>query len=360
MSKVLVGVLLLACLVVLNLIPATPAAEGRTPVFAPTVITTNGRYIVTRNIVGTGAGPVIDIATDNVDLDLNGFLLTEPAGAFPVILISGPTRQVTIHDGTLALGSAGIEAPAPGEKLVVEGVKSQGAGGAGIHNVDIQTIVIRRSVVEGSGGTGILIDGGAIHSGAIENNVLQDVGGDGIFFNSGSVGILNNRIARSGGTGISLFNSAGSLVSENTIVDAAGDGLLVRSGKGNKLFDNVVRGNGINGIHLDPATSDTLVLNNVSAGNGSAVGGHGLLVEGDQNLIERNTLNSNTGAGLFFPAIGCQNTFGRNMARGNGGVGLPACGGVPALFPPNSCNVCPGATANSTFGDNLIPGPPIF
>jgi hypothetical protein len=90
-----------------------------------------------------------------------------------------------------------------------------------------------------------------------------------------------------------------------------------------------------------------------------------MLVDGTQNLIERNTLNSNAGFGLRFcsPGASCANTFGRNMARGNGGAALApcgACGGVPALFPPQSCNIAGCAVPNSTFGDNLIPGPPIF
>ena len=68
------------------------------------------------------------------------------------------------------------------------------------------------------------------------------------------------------------------------------------------------------------------------------------MVAGTQNLIERNLLNGNGGFGLQFciPGDSCNNTFGRNMARGNGGAVIGPCGacaGAPALFPPNSCNV---------------------
>ena len=57
---------------------AALAAEGRTPVFAPGTFLGRGReYIVTRNLAG-GAGAVITIGAPNVDLDLNGFLLTGP------------------------------------------------------------------------------------------------------------------------------------------------------------------------------------------------------------------------------------------------------------------------------------------
>ena len=105
---------------------------------------------------------------------------------------------------------------------------------------------------------------------------------------------------------------------------AGADGIFLRQCKGNKLFDNVVRTSGGNGIHIDGGSSDTLILNNVASGNGTAAlptGGEGLLVEGTQNLIERNALNSNAGFGLRFCFAGgsCANTFGRNMARETGG-----------------------------------------
>ena len=49
------------------------SAEGRTPVWTDgTIIGADGRYILTRNIVGVGGTPVIEIAASNVDLDLNG------------------------------------------------------------------------------------------------------------------------------------------------------------------------------------------------------------------------------------------------------------------------------------------------
>ena len=121
-----------------------------------------------------------------------------------------------------------------------------------------------------------------------------------------------------GGASIYLISAIASLVSENTIAASTAQGILVRSTKGAKLFDNVVQGSSSHGIHLDPSAVDTLVLNNVAAGNGFGLpGGHGLFVEGDRNLVERNTLNGNSGYGLFFTGAAATNTFGRNMARGN-------------------------------------------
>jgi parallel beta-helix repeat protein len=349
---------------VLGLALALPAvaAEGRIPVFAPTTLAADGKYILTRDIMGTGAASPIVITAPNVDLDLNGFNVIEPGGGFPVILIPGFIASGSIHNGKLTTGSFGIEAPfgGAGGKLVIEGVRVQGSGTVGIHSA-AETTIIRKSVVEGNGGDGILIDGAAPKTGQVDSNVITSPGGNGIVFANGNITISNNSIAGTGLIGILISPGTGCLVLENTVGGAGTEGIVIRGSKGNKLFDNVVRESASNGIHIDPGSTDTLVLNNVSTGNGFLLPpGNGLIIEGDQNLVERNTLNSNNCAGLFFTGLGCANTFGRNMARGNvGACALGACAGPPALFPPNSCNAC-GAPVNSTFGDNLIPGPPIF
>jgi parallel beta-helix repeat protein len=355
LARVVICILLLA-----GALPAL-AAEGRVPIFAPGPIVADGKYIVTRDIVAVPGGVVIDVLAPNVDIDLNGFTLTQPF-ALPVINVGGVPTHLTIRNGSLALGTFGIQASIAGGQIVVEDVKIQSPSTVGIHVLDIENIAIRRVMLQDVGGPGILIDGLGVHTATIESCVIRDVGGDGIALlgGGGTIAVLNNRIEATniaglgpGGASIYLAPVLGSLVSENTITASAAQGIFLRGTKGNKLFDNVVQGSNSHGIHLDAGAIDTLVLNNVASGNGFGLpGGHGLFVEGDRNLIERNTLNGNSGYGLFLTLGSAANTFGRNMARGNAG---PA--GCPLLFPPNSCDAGVG---NSTFGDNLIPGPPIF
>jgi parallel beta-helix repeat protein len=162
---------------------------------------------------------------------------------------------------------------------------------------------------------------------------------------------------------------SGALVSDNTVVGARSDGILLRQTRASKLFNNDVTSCQGNGIHLDPIAFGNLVLENVASGNGLAllpIGGSGLLIESADNMIKGNLLNNNLGYGLQFctPNASCNNTFGKNTARANQAAVVGPCGacaGAPALFPPNSCNVfCQAASPNSTFGDNLIPGPPVF
>jgi parallel beta-helix repeat protein len=352
------------------------AAEGRTPVFAPgTLLGADGKYIVTRNIAAA-AGSVITIGGANVDLDLNGFLLT--GGGAPVIAVMAGVDHVRIHNGVLAGGTIGIDIPGPTRKVDIENIKIHNPTAAqGIHLGDVEGAALRQNEITDTPSEGIAWDGpGFTKHGTIEGNLLRRTSAAIVILNNcSSVAVLNNRIEEPtvgggafAGNGIVLAGCGAALVSENTVETAKVDGIFLRQCKGSKLFDNVVRGCGGNGIHVDAATTDTLILNNVSSGNGTAglpSGGDGLLVEGAASLIERNLLNANAGFGLHFclPAISCNNTFGRNMARGNtGAVPGPcgACAGAPALFPPNSCNIAGCALVNSTFGDNLIPGPPIF
>lgn len=353
---------------------AVLAAEGRTPVFAPgTFLGAEGKYIVTRNLVG-GAGAVITIGAAHVDLDLNGFLLTG-AGA-PVISVLPGADHVIIRNGILAGGTVGIEALGATRKIDIEDVKIHTPSTSGIHLGDVEGAALRRNEITDTPSEGILWDGpGFVKHGTIENNLLRRTAAAIVILNNcSSVGILNNRIEEPinpggvlPGNGIAVVSCGATLISENTIERASVDGIRVISSKGNKVFDNVIRSSGGNGINIDAGSSDVLILNNVASGNGGAAlpsGGSGLMLAGTSCLIERNLLNNNAGFGLQFCVAGgsCNNTFGRNMARGNTGAVLGpcgACGGVPALFPPNSCNVaCP--VPNSTFGDNLIPGPPIF
>ncbi len=364
----------------LAVLPAV-AAEGRIPVFLPgTVLCADGKYIVTRNLIGPG--PVVLIAAQNVDLDLNGFLVFETTSANPAIRVAaaacspGPPDHVTIHNGTITGSSTGIEVPNGVSKIDIEDVKIHNVSGPGIHLTDALGAAIRRTEIVDASGVGIWWDGGiAFKHGTIQDNLTRRTS-DGIIVTNqcSSIGIVNNRIEEPaagggfGGYGIVLSGCGSSLVSENTVERAIQDGIGLFQCKGNKLYDNVVTAGSGNGIHLDRGTSDTLVLNNVSTGNGTAggPGGNGLNVEGIRNMIQGNILNSNVGVGLLFNGFGvagaaCENTFGRNTARGNTGAGLPPCGGAPPLFPPNSCNATVNcAVPNSTFGDNLIPGPPIF
>lgn len=358
---------------------AALAAEGRIPVWAPgTILGADGKYIVTRDIVGAG-GAVVTISAPNVELDLNGFTLTGAAGS-PVISIAGGTDHATIRNGVLAGGAIGIDAPGGTRKVDIEDVKIHDPGGAGIHLGDVEGAAIRHVEITDTAAEGIAWDGPAfVKHGSIENSLLRRTSaGIVILNNCSSVGVSNNRIEEPGisaggsfpGTGIALVGCAAALVSENTIERTKSDGINLINSKGNKLLDNVVRTAGGNGIHLDGGSSDNYLLHNVVTGSGTGAlptGGSGVMIESPENVADQNVTNANAGIGLHYcgPAA-CSNTFGRNTARGNTGAVLPPfCGACAAFgagaFGPNSCNNAAACgVPNSSSGTNLIPGPPTF
>jgi hypothetical protein len=78
--------------------------EARTPIMnsGAVTITNSGSYYLTQNIT-VAAGDAIDIAADNVSLDLNGFMITstsDPPTGIAIDLV-GTRRSITILNGTI-------------------------------------------------------------------------------------------------------------------------------------------------------------------------------------------------------------------------------------------------------------------
>jgi parallel beta-helix repeat protein len=356
------------------------AGEGRTPVYLPgTVITAPGTYVLTRDIAGNGSSPAITIGTggsvNGVDLDLNGFTVSCPFGGTAIQVLSDAS-PVKIRNGTIFGGDLGIDAPAFNPQLVIEDMKIYGIAVAGIHLANTAQLAVRRVHLSFVPQGQCITWSGAGHKhGTIEDSVFQDCNtGIVITADCGSVAVVNNRFDRTNGSAgtyagdaIVLNSCSSALVSGNTLSVGSSEGISVIDSRGVKLVDNTVMDFGADGIHLDATTTDCLVANNISSGNGAFIftPGSGLLVQGQRNKIEGNVLNGNKTAGLLFfePETGqpCGNVFGKNVARGNQGLGLPACNGTPALFPPDSCNTAVTcAQTNDSYGENLIPGPALF
>lgn len=376
------GTLVLATFLIGSAALPAVAHDGMVPVFGPTFIGASGKYHLTANI--TAPGPVITIgpgATD-VDLDLNGFTITETTGGSPVIDIPGPgPGHLVIHNGTLTGGSSAIEIPAGFagalSKVVLEELKVHDVvGPIAIHLGEVASAVIRKCEIASGG---ILWDGVVpSKSGTIEDNVIRAAGG-GIFVTGcASLAIVSNRLQGIGMVdGIALSSCTGSLVAENTISGAAGDGIFLRGCKTMKLFDNVVTGAGCSGIHLDPGTLDTLVWKNNLSANGFAPippcglpAGDGILVEADRTHVEGNTVNGNARMGIHFsgpgsvppnPGASCFNSFGLNSTVGNLGPVAPCVSGPAAPVPPDTCFAVPAggcgiAGPGSTSGGHNVKG----
>jgi hypothetical protein len=164
------------------------------------VISEPGSYRLVSNIVMTGSDPAIDIRTDNVTLDLNGFLVDaqgggaaiygiRPTGASGLVVINGNIHSV--GDGiVLVAGNCRVE------QVVVQNVARRGIG--------IKTggnCAIRHTIVRGANlGISCIFC-------PVENNIVAISGDAGITATNGSL-VFNNRVSE-GQVGLLLDATTG-------------------------------------------------------------------------------------------------------------------------------------------------------
>lgn len=351
------------------------AAEGRIPIFRSTVLdgtadVIDGQYVVTRNITLT-AGPgnsiaiqVIGTGTESVDIDLNGFVLNgDPMEASYTIDVSN-VRDFKLRNGRLtsSVSAPGCLSISNVNRTVVENVLVDcGNTGIAVSNPTWLTLSHNTVVTEGAG---IVVTGSRDFQGTIERNQVSAGGPMG---SSGSIDvsvlstglkIIGNQIDGGGGAGISIQSARGALIADNSVRESAGVGIVLIDSNGCRVRGNSVVDALNSGIGLF-GTNDSLVLNNVVRNNGY----HGISVSGMRNHLDRNVTNLNGGGqfgptwGLHFGPSSSGNTYGRNTASGNTGD-RQFCPSSPS----ESCGapeLCDEGTGNKSFGDNLVPGPPI-
>jgi parallel beta-helix repeat protein len=346
----------LAALAALLLPMAAMAGEGRTPIWEPTIITDPGRYVVTRNI--SSGGPVISIAADGVDIDLNGFVLEAPGA--PAVIESSGHSQISIHDGTVrsAVDNIFIEF---GKNVVIEDVHNNFAAGTAILLSGVTDFALRRNQISDAFGAGISVDPFGVApftTGVMSDNLIERAG-IGIGVESGSsVTLERNRIyATSTGHGIRVGGSSAVLLTENTVRETAAHGIWLEGSTGCKLHNNLVSLAGFIGIEIG-FTTYTLVLDNVVSGSADS----GIFVSGEGNHIERNVMSKNGAAGFGFglhlvggsPAS--PNVYRGNTATGN--VGPAAACPFPVSL--DFCDATGGANMSALSaigGDNMMPFP---
>lgn len=353
-------------------VPLTQGAEGRTPIWIPgTSITADGRYIVTRNLTGGSGVPIIDIRARRVELDLNGFTL-DGVGSDTAIMISAQfVEEIVIRNGLIVNCPRAVDRPAgllPASTVVVEDMQIREAYNTAIFLWDVENPVVRHVNITNHAdatGDGIYIDGDAVFkNGTIEHNTIRATFHGIRVRRASAFGIRHNRIETPYGHGIEVDRCVGCLIEKNTISDADNDGIILwEQSNGCKIYNNVVHRGEVHGIHIGEDCFDNLILDNVirESGWGGAPqpgfgNSDGLFVEGHRNHIERNTVNYNDRCGILL--MGNDNTFGRNMARGNdpGGTGMctPPLMPCAGQWPPDFCDM---AFGNTSFGDNLTPAP---
>jgi parallel beta-helix repeat protein len=347
---------------------ALPAwsAEGRRPVWVDgTILGVDGHYIVTRDIVGGAAAPIITIASPNVTLDLNGFTLDGSGSPFAVIDIVSPVVEVTIRNGTIIGGTSSINLATGlvSRTVIIEDIQSKDATADAIHLEEVRNPEVRRNNIIDAGGAGIALLGFfTFKNGHVDHNSVNFTGGAGIHIqHTSSMSVRHNRIEVPSGDGIFVDDSLSCLVGENLISDADGVGIILGASRACKIYNNVINRGETIGMLIDPGSTDNLILDNIvrESGLGGApvhgvTGGFGMVIDGFRNHIERNTVNFNDGCGMFI--AGGDNVYGRNTALGNDPTFTFICGGCAGPVPPDVCDIGP----NTTWGDNFASGGAAF
>ena len=317
-----------------------------TPGF-PVTLDAKGSYVLTGNLlVGTTGISAIEVAADEVSVDLNGFLIegpvtctgfkstvscspTSPVGyGVEGVPFASPPSNTEIKNGTVrGFPAGGIRV---GDICQVEGVRVLNNGN-GISGKDSCTVidnivrvndgigialvnycVVRGNFVTGNDGAGISCQVGAV---MIENNVESN---DGLGLNLVG-GLVSHNVSNRNLTGISALEgltAIGNSANYNSghgIVDGNGLSLIVNNnaigntiygiwvGKESVINENNATGNGDHGIRT-PGSSG--VRGNTASGNGGDGMNLGATTGYADNVVDGNTTGTVTG-GFQIGTNGC-------------------------------------------------------
>ena len=328
------------------------ASEGRVPIATtPTVITSPGHYVLTRNLgPNPGAGSVIEIEAPHVDLDLNGFQIDNGASGSPTVLVRDGFADVRIHNGTITGGTDSIKAWI-GRRLVIEDLNMHFSGGYALSVVDVDEVVIRNNRISDTALEGIYLFSGNPKTGIIEGNQLRRTGSAIRVTDVAGMTIRLNQLEEIFGYGILSQHAGGLLIERNTVESAEEFGIYLEDTRGSKILDNVLHGNTQSGIVLLDDCDDNFILDNVVTGSAN---NHGIFIHGNRNHIEGNLSNSNGWCGFQFSSLSSGNVYRRNFARGNNGPNCTLACTTPVV---STTDLCDEGSSNTSALDNFLPNP---
>jgi parallel beta-helix repeat protein len=233
--------------------PRTPVDAVHTPGNndAEFIISQPGSYYLTTNILGgvsTKTG--IEILTNNVTLDLNGFSLLGSSSAISGIYIAAATN-ITVRNGTIsgwANGYYGISCvgqDATFDRLTISG------NTYGIYCANDS--VISDCAVIGNRADGIAAGNNCIVSGCMSANNQ----GNGILLNSASGCLITGNIVAGNDAGLSANTAGICVIGSNNRIE------------GNHVTGTVAPGNGIL-IFINTSYTNNIVIRNSVEGGGAA------------------------------------------------------------------------------------------
>ena len=225
----------------------TELAQAQNPTL-PIIINQPGLYRLISNI--TAQGNAIEIASNDVTLDLNGFSIH--AGGAGVITITpppGPRGSIVVVNGTIFAQAGaivlGTAIPGVGD-CRIERVLVRGSNGSGIRAFE-NCIVSHNTIATSNGG--IVIEGlGAV----VKDNTLVNNGGPSIQCRSCVVSGNSVRSTFGGNVLGAIVAKEGSLVLGNTVSFSQGVGLELdaTTGYANNVLSNNTGGDVSGGVQI--------------------------------------------------------------------------------------------------------------
>ena len=201
--------------------PRMPVDSVHTPGNGSTefLISQPGSYYFTTNITGLANEDGIDIATNNVVLDLKGFSLIVPTNAVYGIKIEAGTTNVIVRNGIISGGSPSFDNIISLANVVTfEQLSVSGASD------DIQCLgdggIVRNCALNRAGINGLEVDGPnylVVSNQFVENNTQNGVGA-GIFIGSANNYVDGNFIAGTGPAGYGIFVGFAAGITNNILI----------------------------------------------------------------------------------------------------------------------------------------------
>ena len=234
----------------------------------PTVITTGGTWFLRHNVITAAINTrAVDIRTNNVTIDCNGFRLADaqagPSTLSSGITANGPYSNITVRNCTIIGFNFGIflSGNPPGGGHVIENNILSYSRPVGIR-VDGAASIIRHNSVANTGGqpgsasgTGIVVNGGV----DVVDNLVDGIAGDGSVafspygitagdnLSTGSL-IRGNRVRNltpngSGSSAIGIYvYSNGAWVRDNLIgQQSSTNGVGISCSSETRVRDNIVK-----------------------------------------------------------------------------------------------------------------------
>jgi len=268
------------------------------------VITAPGSYVLTGNITGAGDVAAIEVASDNVTIDLNGFaLLAEGGGTASAIDFPAEQHSIAIRNGTIkGWGAHAIRGWNCKDCQVRRILATDNGAAESVAVIQLgESATVSECTVGNVSYTGIQVSAGSLIEDCLaiwcgqgfelsgENfttvrSVARCNSGYGIYL-QGS-GIVEGCVSE--GNQIGIYTGNAVRVVRNTVSNNTVFGILV-GGFHNLVADNLVNGHSAAGVKILPGLAGVVLTRNQFVGNGIGVE----VQDVAGNLIVGNTASGN-------------------------------------------------------------------